>query len=69
MSLPNTSIQEYFKDLPDPRKDCRTRHLLMDILSIVLCAMVGGAETFNDIELFARSKPKVALLGLMRLPW
>ena len=67
MSLPNTSIHEYFKDLPDPRKDCRTRHLLMDILSIVLCAMVGGAETFNDIELFARSKEEW-LRGFLPLP-
>ena len=67
MSLANTSIHEYFKDLPDPRKDCRTRHLLMDILSIALCAMVGGAETFNDIALFARSKEEW-LRGFLPLP-
>lgn len=56
MAFENTSIHEHFKDLPDPRRNSHTRHLLMDILAISLCAIVGGADNFNDIELFARSK-------------
>ena len=51
-----TSIHKYFQTLPDPRKDSRVRHLLMDILCIALLAIIGGAESFNDIELFARCK-------------
>jgi hypothetical protein len=51
-----TSIHEHFKTLPDPRRDSHVRHLLMDILCIALLAIIGGAESFNDIELFARCK-------------
>jgi predicted transposase YbfD/YdcC len=51
-----TSINEYFGDLPDPRKNNRTRHLLMDILTVALCAIISGADGFNDIELYGKSK-------------
>ena len=30
--------------------------ILSDILTIVLCAVISGAEGFNDIEMFARCK-------------
>ncbi|MDR3231218.1 MAG: transposase family protein [Synergistaceae bacterium] len=42
-----TNIHEYFGDLPDPRKENRTRHLLPDILAIVPCAVISGAEGYN----------------------
>jgi predicted transposase YbfD/YdcC len=51
-----TSIHKHFGSLTDPRKDNRTRHLLMDILTIALCAIISGAEGFNDIELYGKSK-------------
>ena len=44
MKLKTTSIHEYFGELPDPRNESRRRHLLMDILTISLLAIVGGAE-------------------------
>jgi predicted transposase YbfD/YdcC len=53
-----TNIHEYFGSLPDPRRDNRTRHLLIDILVIALCAIISGAEGFNDIELYGKSKEK-----------
>ncbi|GHV37792.1 ISAs1 family transposase [Synergistales bacterium] len=56
MSLKATSIHEYFRELTDPRSNSYTRHLLMDILVIALCATIGGAEGFNDIELYGRMK-------------
>lgn len=62
-----TSIHEYFKELPDPRKSNRTRHLLMDMLTIALCAIVGGAESFNDMELFGKMK-KEWLQSFLELP-
>ena len=67
MTLKPTSIHEYFGDLPDPRKEARTRYLLMDILTISLLAIVGGAEGFNDIELFGRMKEEW-LRGFLELP-
>ena len=62
-----TSIHEYFSELPDPRAEPRTRHLLIDILTISLLAIVGGAEGFNDIELFGRMKEEW-LRGFLELP-
>ena len=67
MTLKPTSIHEYFGDLPDPRQEARTRYLLMDILTISLLAIVGGAEGFNDIELFGRMKEEW-LRGFLELP-
>ncbi len=56
MSSPSTSISQCFKGLTDPRVIGRSQHYLSDILTIVLCAVICGAEGFNDIELFAKSK-------------
>lgn len=51
-----TSISDHFKNLPDPRIEGRSRHLLIDIITMVLCAVIGGADTFDDINLFAQEK-------------
>jgi len=51
-----TSISKHFGELSDPRVIGRTQHSLLDILTIALCAVIGGAEDFNDIELFAKCK-------------
>jgi len=51
-----TSINQCFKELADPRIVGRSQHYLSDILTIVLCAVISGAEGFNDIEMFARCK-------------
>ena len=56
MSQMETSINQCFKELTDPRIIGRSQHYLSDILTIVLCAVVSGAEGFNDIEMFARCK-------------
>ena len=51
-----TSISLYFGNLSDPRVAGRTQHYLSDILTIVLCAVISGADGFNDIEMFAKCK-------------
>jgi len=51
-----TSIHKHFQDISDPRVLNRSRHLFMDILVIALLATLAGSESFNDIELFAKSK-------------
>lgn len=48
-------IIEHFGDMPDPRGDNR-RHKMLDIIFIVVCASVCGAEKWEDIEAFARAK-------------
>ena len=56
MAYRETSISQCFKELTDSRVLGRTQHYLSDILSIVLCAVISGADGFNDIEMFARCK-------------
>ena len=50
--LPASSFQDYFATLTDPRcPDApNSRHQLMDMLLIAVCAVVCGAEGWEDIE-------------------
>lgn len=50
------SIVEYFSDLPDPRRSYLTSHRLLDIVTITLCGLLAGADTWVEIELFARTR-------------
>jgi predicted transposase YbfD/YdcC len=50
-------IFQIFEPMPDPRTPGHAlRHRLIDILSIALCAMLSGAETFVDLEDYGRAK-------------
>jgi len=42
--------------LPDPRVDRTTRHLLLDLVVIAVCAVMCGADTWVDIEEDGRAK-------------
>jgi DDE_Tnp_1-associated len=50
------SILEYFGDLPDPRRPYLVSHRLLDIVTITLCGLLAGADTWVEIELFARTR-------------
>src|SRR5829696_3147017 len=53
-ALPLTAV---FDDLPDPRRDTENKlHRLTDILSITTCAIIGGAETWEAIAEYGRTK-------------
>src|SRR3954451_23564851 len=45
-----------FAGLSDPRETSRCDHQLVDILAIAVCAVVACAESWEDIELYGRSK-------------
>jgi predicted transposase YbfD/YdcC len=46
-----------FEDLPDPRRQNRNkRHRLTDILVIATCAVIGGAESWEAIAEYGRTK-------------
>lgn len=47
---------EHFGALPDPRVDRTKRHCLLDLLVIALCAVLCGAEGWEDMEAFGRAK-------------
>jgi len=50
-------LSVYFEKVPDPRGPSNAQvHLLLDILTIALCAMLSGAESFVDMERFGREK-------------
>jgi predicted transposase YbfD/YdcC len=50
------SIGDYLSVIPDPRVDRTKLHKLQDILLMVLCGVICGAETWVDIADFARAK-------------
>jgi predicted transposase YbfD/YdcC len=47
---------DYFATLPDPRVERTKRHQLGDILTIALCAVLCGADTWVDVEAFGHAK-------------
>ena len=53
MPLP---IADVFADLPDPRSEINRRHLLIDILSIAVCAVISGADGWEEVAEYGRSK-------------
>jgi len=56
MPKPELSFTKYFADLPDPRVDRTRWHRLDDILVITLCAVVCGADGFEEIERFGKAR-------------
>jgi predicted transposase YbfD/YdcC len=59
MKLRNkTTIKDHFSVIQDPRIERTKRHLLIDIITITICAVISGAETWNDIELFGKCQYK-----------
>jgi predicted transposase YbfD/YdcC len=61
------SIPRYFRKLQDPRRAHRRLHLLQDILVIALCAVIAGAQDWQEIETFGR-KRRDWLKRFLRLP-
>lgn len=45
----------YFAEVTDPRSS-RIKHTLHDILGVTLCAVVCGADTFEEIERFGQAR-------------
>jgi predicted transposase YbfD/YdcC len=50
------SLAHHFADLTDPRIDRSRLHELLDIVAIAICAVVAGADTWDDIEDFGKAK-------------
>jgi predicted transposase YbfD/YdcC len=42
--------------VPDPRVDRRKLHCLSDLLTIAICALLCGADSFEDMEVFGEAK-------------
>jgi predicted transposase YbfD/YdcC len=61
------SIPRFFARLPDPRRAHRRLHRLQDILVIALCAVIAGAQDWQQIATFGR-KRRDWLSGFLELP-
>ena len=44
------ALIDKFAQIEDPRCDWRVEHKLLDILVIAVCAVIGEAESFEDIQ-------------------
>ena len=53
---PATRIADCFVDLVDPRVSRCRRHDLLDLVTIAVCAMISGADTFVDIAAWGHAK-------------
>ncbi len=61
------SILEHFSSLPDPRRDHRKEHKLIDILFITIAAVICGADDWYEIEEYGKYK-KTWLQTILELP-
>jgi predicted transposase YbfD/YdcC len=61
------SIIDHFTELEDPRIDRHKRHSLIDIIVLTVCAVISGAETWEDIEDYGRYKEEW-LIRFLALP-
>jgi predicted transposase YbfD/YdcC len=64
---PDLSIPRFFARLPDPRRAHRRLHRLQDILVIALCAVIAGAQDWQQIATFGRKRHDW-LSGFLELP-
>jgi predicted transposase YbfD/YdcC len=54
----NNIFIETFGQIEDPRIERTKKHLLIDIVALTLFAIMSGAQTFDEIELFGKLHEK-----------
>jgi predicted transposase YbfD/YdcC len=52
----SAAIAQYFGGLTDPRVDRTKLHKLIDILVIAICAVIAGADSWEDVADFGEAK-------------
>jgi predicted transposase YbfD/YdcC len=50
------SVKDHFSSLSDPRILLKTRHKLVDVVTITLCAVIAGADDWVEIASFGKEK-------------
>jgi hypothetical protein len=51
-TTPLLALSEHFTELEDPRVERTKVHPLLSIVTITICAVIGGAETWDEIAAF-----------------
>jgi predicted transposase YbfD/YdcC len=54
--MAHLALQTHFRNLKDPRR--APRHLLVDVIGIAICAVISGANDWQQIATFARQRQK-----------
>src|SRR3954463_11924677 len=55
--MPSLPLTDVFAELPDPRRETANKlHRLTDILTIATCAIIAGAESWEAIAEYGRTK-------------
>jgi predicted transposase YbfD/YdcC len=52
----NATISEHFSSLKDPRIQLKTRHKLIDIIVITICAVICGADDWQEVVDYGKAK-------------
>jgi len=63
----NANLLSHFKNLEDHRTERCKKHLLLDIIGISICAVICGADSWNEIEEYGEMK-KDWLSSFLELP-
>lgn len=53
---PRLLMHRHFATLPDPRIERTKRHHLLDLITIAVCAVLSGADSWVDVELYGQAK-------------
>ena len=65
----STSLHKYFSKLPDPRSNKNQKHSFTDIVVLTVIAVICGAESWDDIELFGKSKEDFFIKDIVFTKW
>lgn len=66
--MENIKIFDFFMSLKDPRRNSgNKRHELVDIIAISICAVISGADSWEEIEMYGEIK-KDWLTTFLALP-
>ncbi len=53
---PKTTIADHFSNIDDPRVERTKQHKLIDIITIAICAVICGADSWVAIETYGLAK-------------
>lgn len=67
MAMSAFAVTKYFARLRDPRRRHRKLHLLMDIITIAICAVIAGANDWQEVVTFAQHR-QAWLSSFLTLP-
>lgn len=51
------SLLDYISVIPDIRQQGKVKHKLSDILFLTVCAVIAGADEWQEIEDFGHERP------------